>query len=483
MISKTWGLDIGSTGIKAVEITRTWRRQQVTGYVYFPLVRKEKEELRREKIERLREILPRLGKSGENLILSFPSHRTMVHRARLPFPDRKRNERVVKFEVEPLLPFPIDQVVVDFYNPGKNQNEKESLVFALQKENLGEQISLMKEVGLDPERLVPESLALFWLAERLEITSGQSGSLLDLGREKTTMIVWQKDTLALVRSIPVAGDSAARGPLTRLVEEVKRTILSYESGPEVRPVENIFITGGLALLSGVEKIFGEGLGKPVMTLELGKKFSFFRDVPKESGPALAVALGTALGGIAPDRTNFRKEEFSSPQRAQKVRTRVKLLATYAVILAVLGLGSFGLNLYFQERRYQDLKGEIRKEFSQAVPDVKKVFNEIQQMKARVREEKDRLDSLGGSSGTGSPLEIIRDLSLVMDPAWKVRFTELAIDPETIEVSGETNSFDAVNQLKAKLDGSPLYREVQLKTARASGLENVIEFKLQMKRGT
>jgi Tfp pilus assembly protein PilN len=146
------------------------------------------------------------------------------------------------------------------------------------------------------------------------------------------------------------------------------------------------------------------------------------------------------------------------------------------------MGSFGLNLYLQERRYQDLKGEIRKEFLQAAPEVKKVVNEIQQMKARVREEKGRLDSLGGRSGTGSPLEIVRDLSLMIEPAWKVRFTELSMDPETIEVNGEADSFDAVNQLKIKLESSSQYKEVQLKTARASGLENVIEFKLQMKRG-
>lgn len=513
MISKTWGLDIGSTGIKAVEVTRTWRGLRVTNYGYFPLAHKEKEELRREKLQRLREILPKLGRNGGRLLIPLASHRTMVHRALLPFRDRKRNEQVVKFEVEPLLPFPIDQVVVDFYTPGKKGNEKEALVFAVQKEFLGEQISLMKEVGLDPETLVPEALALFWLVKNLGMTTRQDGSLLDLGHEKTTMIVWQNDTLGLVRSIPIAGGAAARGleqsprlspseardaikrgaeapggdsgiaeVLGRLAEEVKRTLLSYETSPEARPVERIFITGGPALLPGVEKIIGERLGKPVAVLDPGENYPYFRDIPKEHGSTLAVALGAALGGSAADRINFRKEEFSSSQKAQKERTRVRLLAAYVVILAVLGMGSFGLNLYLQERRYQGLKGEIRKEFSQAVPEVKKVVNEIQQIKARVREEKARVDSLGGRSGTGSPLEILRDLSLMIEPGWKVRFTELSLDPETIEVNGEAGSFDAVNQLKIKLEGSSRYKEVQLKTARASGLENVIEFKLQMKRG-
>ena len=142
-----------------------------------------------------------------------------------------------------------------------------------------------------------------------------------------------------------------------------------------------------------------------------------------------------------------------------------------------------MNLYLQEKRYGNLKTEIRKEFLQAQPGVKKVVSEIQQMRALVREEKARLDALGGTSAAGSPLEIMRELSLMLEPAWKVRVTELIVDPETVEVNGEAHSFDAVNQLKAKLDRSSLYREVQLKTARASSLENVIEFKLQMKRRT
>ena len=94
-----------------------------------------------------------------------------------------------------------------------------------------------------------------------------------------------------------------------------------------------------------------------------------------------------------------------------------------------------------------------------------------------------MDSLGGFPHAGSPLESLRDLSLMIEPAWKVKVTELVIDPETIEVNGEGASFDAVNQLKAKMERNSQYKEVQLKTARASGLENVIEFKLQLKRGS
>jgi Tfp pilus assembly protein PilN len=72
--------------------------------------------------------------------------------------------------------------------------------------------------------------------------------------------------------------------------------------------------------------------------------------------------------------------------------------------------------------------------------------------------------------------------MMVEPSMKVRVTELIVDPETVEVNGEADSFDTVNQLKSRLDRSARFKEVQLKTARASSLENVVEFKLQMKRG-
>ena len=114
MGARTWGLDISSTGIKAVELTRALRGYHVTQYAYLPIGPLNREERRERELEVLRKVFPEGGKEKGSLILSAPSHRTMVHRISLPFQDRRRNQQVVKFEVEPLLPFPAEQAVVDF---------------------------------------------------------------------------------------------------------------------------------------------------------------------------------------------------------------------------------------------------------------------------------------------------------------------------------------------------------------------------------
>ncbi len=56
------------------------------------------------------------------------------------------------------------------------------------------------------------------------------------------------------------------------------------------------------------------------------------------------------------------------------------------------------------------------------------------------------------------LGVIRELSLFVEPSWKVRITELLIGTETIELDGEADSFDTVNRVKAKLDQSIFLRK-------------------------
>jgi Tfp pilus assembly protein PilN len=82
----------------------------------------------------------------------------------------------------------------------------------------------------------------------------------------------------------------------------------------------------------------------------------------------------------------------------------------------------------------------------------------------------------------SPLEVIYEISSAVDPTWKIRITELTVEAEIVEIAGEADSFETANRLKAQLDNSPLFKEGQLKVARASTLENIVEFKIQMKKG-
>jgi Tfp pilus assembly PilM family ATPase len=197
---KIWGLDIGSTAIKAVELTQTWKSFQVTDYRFRQI------EPGGDKgpafFQALREVFPEGVR--ERVVLALPADRTMVHRIALPFQERKKNLPVVKYEAEPLLPLAADEVVVDFYSPENAREEDGTLVFAARKEDLRSSLAQIDEAGIDPEAVIPEGLALFWAVKYLAPDLlEEPGAVLDIGHEKAALIIWDEGMLKQVRSIPL----------------------------------------------------------------------------------------------------------------------------------------------------------------------------------------------------------------------------------------------------------------------------------------
>lgn len=476
---KTWGLDIGSTGVKAIKLAHSWKGSQIISYGYYPF--RGQLNLLEEKKQILDKIFsPR--EKRENIFLSFPSQRTMVHRLALPFGDRKKDEQVLKFEVEPLLPFPVEEVVADFFPQANFTQKKEALVFATSKDDLREHLSFLPEVGIDPESLIPEGVSLFWLVRFLKKTD-KPGALLDLGASKATLIIWQNKGLKLTRSLAVS-PSAEVDYGKNLSADAQRTLMAYESAPENERADKIWLTGGLANQSGLKEKLAEELGRETDLLDLTAGFpSLKEEVPETYHHSLAIALGAALGANVPteERINLRREEFAPARKSQRERSRLSVLTTYGSILALLGLGILGTDYYLKESRYGELKKQIRLEFLQANPEAKKIVHEVQQMRNLLQEERRKVGGWVGMSKSGSPLEVIYEISSAVEPTWKIRITELTLEMETIEIAGEADSFDTANRLKAKLDNSPIFKEGQLKVARASTLENVVEFKIQMKK--
>ncbi len=111
------------------------------------------------------------------------------------------------------------------------------------------------------------------------IASG-CGALLDVGLEKTTMIIWAEGALVLARAIPIAGlalteepqSPGQNSPFHSLADEVQRSLLAYESGEGARAVENIFLTGGGSGASEHRADLGGADPETISPFGYGRKF-------------------------------------------------------------------------------------------------------------------------------------------------------------------------------------------------------------------
>ena len=102
------GLDIAEQEARAVLLRTTLRRNEVQRYVRVPLDASQSGRGAALHAS-MRELLRRLGRSPDVLIAAMPGQVASIRTLSLPSAAAKRASEILPFELEPLLPFPIEE--------------------------------------------------------------------------------------------------------------------------------------------------------------------------------------------------------------------------------------------------------------------------------------------------------------------------------------------------------------------------------------
>ena len=79
------------------------------------------------------------------------------------------------------------------------------------------------------------------------------------------------------------------------------------------------------------------------------------------------------------------------------------------------------------------------------------------------------------------LEVLRELSARIPAALRLDLDELVLEPDVIRLHGRSQSFDAVEDLRAALAASPLVEEVHTDETRTTVDGTGVEFRLRAVR--
>jgi hypothetical protein len=136
----------------------------------------------------------------------------------------------------------------------------------------------------------------------------------------------------------------------------------------------------------------------------------------------------------------------------------------------------GINLSLNARVNHQLTTQIRKEFSSVMPPGTPMVDPVKQMEQLLSRIAPKAGK-GPSGGQGSPLEILRDLSLDISKSIDVVVDSIYIDDETITVTGSTSSYDNVEKMKTGLQALPYAGEVKIVSANVDKTDQRIRLKL------
>ncbi len=340
---KFLGIDIGTSFIKIVEISRFGHRRKLENYgslsasVLYekPFRTFEKSTLllsSNDIAKAIRAIIEEAKINTSQAIFSIPDFSTFFTNFELPPMSKEELSQAVRFQARQHVPVPLAEVTLDWQTIGDGK----ILLVAVPNEVINQyqeiaRISQLELVALEAE--------VFSLVRPL-VDKEEEGPivLVDIGARSTTSNIIDRKVLKKSHSFDMSGNELTRVvskglnigyseaeslkkkygiagsgqdregqelrqillPLIDVIlKEVERVISNFYQ-KEKKEIQKVIIVGGTALLPGLEKYFRENLKKEV---EIANPFSniFYSPILEKTlktmGPSYAIAVGAALRGL------------------------------------------------------------------------------------------------------------------------------------------------------------------------------------------
>ena len=334
----TFGLDIGSSSVKVVELVEGRGGFILEAFARVPLPRDVISDgaIREPGIvaEAVKEALDKAGIKGKSAVISVSGREAITKRVPLPKVGAKELADAIVLEAEHHIPFAVDDVFLDYQVVGESGNTMDVMVVAVKKVKVLEYVAAVEDAGIEP--LVVD-LDAFAIQNQFEFNNpgdgGEAVALIDIGASIMKTNVIRGGLSIFARDVPFGGhhyteaiaqrlnipfekaEAAKHGesvgvnwddmvPALEAVSrelslEVQRTFDYFASTTESERIGKIVLSGGCAQLAGLDEFLSSSWGIPV---ELSRPFQalqvdsgrFPAAELERMGPTLAVAVGLGL---------------------------------------------------------------------------------------------------------------------------------------------------------------------------------------------
>jgi type IV pilus assembly protein PilM len=339
----------------------------------------------------LREMMADLRIRGGNVVYTVAEEMVFSRFVRLPAIEEEKIDRIIFFEAQQNVPFPIDQVVWDYQIVGGGADEQIQVVLVAIKADWLEKLNrAVEETGLRPSIVDLATMALYNAFCYNYGDLGGCSLLIDIGA-RTTNLLFIEPGRIFTRSVSIGGSSitsgiakefdepfaaaefrkkrdgslnpsqACAGPpgadvarvtrivrntMTRLHAEVMRSVSHYCTQQQGHAPERAFLSGGVASTAHIREFFQEKLQQPIHFFNPLRKVAIADAADAEeilrSAHLLAEPVGLALrvATECPIQLNLRPVSVIRRQELERRRPYFVLAA------ACLVLGLLAWAVYF-----------------------------------------------------------------------------------------------------------------------------------------
>jgi type IV pilus assembly protein PilM len=330
------GLDIGSSSVKAVELRPVGNDFELAGFgiAQLPYGAIEGGDIRQPTAvqEAVRQALQQGQIQATEAVIGMSGGAVIAKRVTLPKMSEAELHESIRWEAEQHIPFEIEDVEIDFQTLRQDGPQSEVMLVAVKKGKVKAYGDVVKDAGLN---VVVVDVDVFALATQYEHNfPGEADvvALVNIGHETTNTNILQGGENVYARDIFVGGrqyattiaqrfdlspaeaDAVVRGkqgtvswaeiePVLDLVsqelgQEIQRTLDYFGTTAEHERIQRIFLSGGCALVPGLQDFLASQWGievvvaNPFKRVKLGPGAS--ADTVQKLAPLAAVATGLAM---------------------------------------------------------------------------------------------------------------------------------------------------------------------------------------------
>lgn len=262
-VSSFFGLDIGTTAIRLVQLRDTGQTKTLVKYAYVPIDVKLAQSDSKATQGQLAQVIARLvseaGVDTKNVSVGLPSSRvftTVADVDRLPTGELGKS---IMFQADSLIPTPPAETKIDWALIGdspKDKNKLEILLSSVPNKFVEDRLDMIESIGLNVVSFEPDSLAM--ARAMTPFGSPEPQLVLDVGQLATDLVITMDGVPRLARSIPTGVEAIVRAAQQNLnVDDKQAQQFVFKFGANKEKLEGQVyqaIIGTIDLLMGeVEK--------------------------------------------------------------------------------------------------------------------------------------------------------------------------------------------------------------------------------------
>jgi len=438
----------------------------------------------------------------------LPPADVMFRQVNLPFHDDNKIRKTLAFELEPLIPQAIDEVIADYLTIPHDG----LFVAALTKKIIRDTIEKV-EGNLGNVSIIDISstaLASQILAGK---TSVACGVILDVGASSTAASFYENGAIVQIRSLAFGGEQItaalaqdlsvekdaaeqlkikANYPAScatvdavcrHFCSELKNTIEYMKlNGSLQNDPAHITITGGGSLFVALQKELEISFSLPLEVLDLIriKQLEIEENIRGECPPQIMnTAIAAATRAFAGRKSfNFRQGEFAAKNVRFNLNGQLTWAAVVVGLIFFLAIVNQVLDYSSKTKRLDSIKKQISLIFKKDSPETKIMVDPVQQLKTKLAENKKTFGFYKGDTGI-TVLNILKEISSLVPPSLDIMITNLSYENSMVSMKGEAKKTDDISVVRNELLKSRYFKDVTMGSTSLAKDGGKIDFDLRI----